>query len=188
MLCFMLLGQITASNQPSIESDGLVLAITEATIADGQTLTLLSPNETVGAELSWMKGNTIIGKGASLTISDFDKSKAGVYVLIHNTNGKAEIETRFNINHISLGEDIDACQAQVVDFMLPEGPTYKWSTGSDSNSFRITFEESARVSISAITEFGYLIEDEKIINIEAEIEYVDQPSENAFILPFQYRA
>jgi len=177
----MLVKTSYAVNQPSIESEGIVLAITEATIIKGQNVTLLMPSEAASAKLYWKKGEETIGDGLSLTITDFQKSKAGSYKLIHLLPNGVTLETNFQLNFLSLGEDIDACQAQIVDFDVPNGPVYNWSTGSLSNNFRITFEESATVSVSAITEFGHVIKDEKVIIIapDTEANPINQPSQSS---------
>jgi len=168
LFCFMLAQASYAVNQPSIESDGIVLAITEATIIDGQTVTLLMPSEEATAQLFWKRGTEVLGNGLSLTITDFDQSKSGAYKLIHLLPNGTELETDFKLNYLSLGHDINACKAQTLDFKLPSGPMYSWSTGSLTNNFRITFQESAKISVEATTEFGYVVKDEKFIHIGKE--------------------
>lgn len=169
LLSFGLMQHGYATNQPSMESDGVVLAITEATIADGQAITLLAADKKTAVKQVWWKGSTVIGVGSSVTIKNFNKSKSGSYTLVQENRNGITTSTNYQLNHISLGEDIDACQSQVVDFEVPDGPVYDWSTGALSNNFRITFQESAIIKVSATTEFGYVVEDEKIINISQEV-------------------
>jgi len=162
-----------ASNQPSIKSLGLVLELSEATIAHGQSVTLLIPGEPPAVKYVWKKESNIMGMDASLKITDFDKSKAGFYSRIHFLTDGTTVETKFKLNYLCLGEDIDACSPLAVDFEVPNGPKYDWSTGSNTNNFRITFEESAKVSVTAVTEFGQIIKDEKIISISKPDQYIE---------------
>lgn len=164
-----LMQSASATNQPSMESDGVVLAITEATIIHGQTVTMMAGDSYVTVHQTWWKGTTKVGEGPSLTIKDFEQSKAGTYTVVQQKVNGEKVSTNYQLNYLTLGEDIDACQAQMVDFDVPDGPVYDWSTGAMSNNFRITFQESAVIAVSAKTEFGHVVKDEKIISISPEV-------------------
>ena len=160
--------EIYAVNAPSIESEGQLLTITEAVIIENQSLTLLVPQEGDPENFRWVKNNTTLGYGFSLDVEDFSKSKSGVYTLIQYLPNGITNETNFNLNYLSLGEDLDSCGQQTLEFLLPVGPSYTWSTGSTSNNFTATFNESVIISVSAVTEFGHKVKTEKVIRIESD--------------------
>lgn len=160
--------QLYAVNAPTIKSEGVELAINEAVIVDEQSLTLMVPAVGDPENVRWVKNNSTLGYGFSLDVENFSRSKSGVYTLIQYLPNCKTIETNFTLNYLSLGEDLDECGWQTIDFVLPEGPHYTWSTGGTTNSFTATINESVTIAVSAVTEFGYVVKDEKVIVIESD--------------------
>ena len=157
---------------PSITSEGQELQINAATICEGASVSMQVPSTSIPDNYVWLKNNIAVGIGASLTIESFSTESAGEYRLIETFQDGTFDETIFVLHFLDLGEDLIACEAQTIEFVLAEGPSYQWSNGSESNSFTVSFEESETISVTAITEFGCTTTDEysiTILDIQSDI-------------------
>lgn len=168
----LLLSFSSAFANQTIESEGQTLALSEATICISSSVTMQIPQVTTVDNYVWLKNNKSVGKGASLTIENFQLENAGEYILVQTLIDGTKAETSFILNAVDLGDDLSFCMPDIVEFELAEGPIYNWSNGAQSNSFKVSFQESAVISVTAITEFGCTVVDELSItvsNLESDI-------------------
>lgn len=166
LLLFFALFTCTLSfaNQ-TIESEGQMIELSEATICSGSSVTMEIPQDAIPEDYVWLKDDVAIGIGASFTIENFTATDAGEYRLVQTFFDGTFDETIFNLHFLNLGEDIITCGTQTIDFNVADGPQYTWSNGSTANSFSVTFTESGSISVSAITEFGCIAEDDLSVDV-----------------------